>query len=297
VADVELDDGAARDVGSGSGVLADDNAGSAGGERRSGKAFVEWGEDESGAGGRKGRILKLLAAEVGHDVSGVAGVGSEKNADAGAIGAEGGGRGILRDNGAGLDAGLRQEGDDAEVEAGVADSESGVALIEADDVGDGDAGRAEAFGEADDPVAANRGSGNRGLRDDVAGGNFGAGVAIGDGGVEAGGRDAVHGFGNGEAAGVGDLDFGAVNGDAHGDERGDERDGEQRERSEKQAEDLEEALTLSIGGAHGGAGFSLLACVAQRRLSVAGSGWMKRRSTSGAASLKRPSSAVMTSWT
>jgi len=100
----------------------------------------------------------------------------------------------------------------------------------------------------------------------------------------------AHGVRDGQANDVGDLDLGAVDGEAHG-----ERGGEQSEGDEVETKD--NALCDALGARFDGRGRLPLDADFHRRLSVSGSGWMKRRATSGAASLKRPSSDVMTLWT
>jgi len=150
---------------------------------------------------------------------------ADQKADAGAVDACGGGGGGLGEDDAGR-AGGGDVGDGAEVERETADVDGGSALGLADDVGDGDALGAEAFGDADGPVAADFGAGGRELGEDAAGGGGGGVEAVLDGDVEAGSGGFVDGFGDGLAGEVGDFDLAAVDGEAEGDEGREEGDGE-----------------------------------------------------------------------
>ena len=69
-------------------------------------------------------------------------------------------------------------GDGAEFEAEAADVDGGGALGLAEEVGDGDLLCAEAFGDADGPLAADGDAGRGRLGEDVAGGRVGGVEAV-----------------------------------------------------------------------------------------------------------------------
>ena len=108
-------------------------------------------------------------------------------------------------------------GDGAEVERHAADVHGGVALRLADDVGDGDLLRAEAFGDADLPLVADARAGGGGLREDAAGGDGGGVELVLDVEVEAAVQRGVEASADGQAGEVGDGDLAAVEGEAQRD--------------------------------------------------------------------------------
>ena len=165
------------------------------------------------------------------------GVGEEE-ANAGAVDAGGVGVGGLGDDGAGLARG-GDVGDGAEFERDAADVDGCGALGLADEIGDGDILGAEAFGDADGPLATDDRTGSGGLGEDAAGRRGGGVEAVFEVEAEAEGAGLFAGVGDGEAAEVGDFDFAAVNGETHGDEGRDERDHEHSQCSE---DDVEEAV-------------------------------------------------------
>ena len=130
-------------------------------------------------------------------------------------------------------------GDGSEFEAEAADVDGGGALGLAEDVGDGDLLRAEAFGDADGPLAADGGAGCGRLGEDVAGGRVGGVEAVFEVEAQAEGAGLLAGVSEGEAGEVGDFDLAAVDGEAHGDEGGEERDDQHGQRAEN---DVEEAV-------------------------------------------------------
>lgn len=140
-------------------------------------------------------------------------------------------------------------GSDAEVEVEATEVEGGRALGLADEIGDGDLLGAEAFGDADGPLAADGGSGGGVLGENAAGRGGGGVEAIFEGEAEAEGGGFAAGVGDGEAAEVGDFSLSTVDGETHGDEGGEERDGEHREGAEG---DVEEAVDGAefYGGGH-----------------------------------------------
>ena len=163
---------------------------------------------------------------------------AEEKADSGAVDAGGVGGGGLGDDDAGGSGG-GDVGYRSEFESEAADVDRGGAFALAEDVGDGDLLCAEAFGDADGPLAADG---------DTWCGRLGENVARGcDGGVEAifevedqaQGAGLLAGFREGEAGEVGHLDLAAMDGEAHGDERREERNHQHGQRAEK---DVEEAV-------------------------------------------------------
>ena len=130
-------------------------------------------------------------------------------------------------------------GDGAEFEAEAADVDGGGALALAEEVGDGDLLGAEAFSDADGPLAADGGAGCGRLGEDAAGGSVGGVEAVFEVEDQAEGAGLFAGFGEGEAGEVGDFDFAAVDGETHGDERGEESDNQHRQSAEN---DVEEAV-------------------------------------------------------
>lgn len=184
------------------------------------------------------------AGEGGHDEGFGGGCGfgvAEEEADAGAVDADGVGGGGLGDDDSGF-AGGGDVGDGTEFEAEAADVDGGGALGLAEEVGDGDLLGAEAFGDADGPLATDCEAGGGGLGEDAAGWGVGGVEAVFEAEDEAEGAGFLAGFGEGEAGEVGDFDFVAVDGEAHGDEGGDERYGEHREGAQN---DVEEAVDAS----------------------------------------------------
>ena len=130
-------------------------------------------------------------------------------------------------------------GDGAEVEREAAEVNGGGALGLADEVGDGDLLRAEAFSDADGPLAANLGPGGGGLGEDMAGWGVWGVELVFEVKAEAEGVGFVAGVGDGEAGEVGDYNFSAVDGETHGDEGGGESYHQHGEGAE---EEIEEAL-------------------------------------------------------
>ena len=78
-------------------------------------------------------------------------------------------------------------GDNAEFEAEAADVDGGSAFGLAEEIGDGDLLRAETFGDADGPLAADGDSRSRVLREDVAGRGVGRVETVFKGEAEADG--------------------------------------------------------------------------------------------------------------
>jgi hypothetical protein len=109
----------------------------------------------------------------------------------------------------------------------------------AEDVGDGDLLCAEAFGDADGPLAADGDAGCGRLRENVAGRCVGGVEAIFEVEDKAERAGLFAGVGEGEAGEVGDFDFAAMDGEAHGDERGEQRHDKHGQRAEN---DVEEAV-------------------------------------------------------
>jgi len=163
---------------------------------------------------------------------------AEQEADAGAVDASGIGNRGLCDDDAGF-AGRGNVGDCAELKTKAADVDGGGALALAEEIGDGDLLRAEAFGDAHGPLTADGGSSCGRLREDVAGWGVGGVEAIFEVEAEAEGAGLLAGVGEGEVGEVGDLDLAAVDGEAHRDEGGEERDDEHRQGPE---DDIEEAV-------------------------------------------------------
>ena len=115
------------------------------------------------------------ASERGHDEGfgrlGIFGF-AEEETDAGAVDTCGVGTGGLGDDDAGVSR-CGDVGDDALFEAETTDVDGGGALGLTEEVGDGDLLRAETFGDAYSPLAANGGAGCRRLREDVTGWDVG----------------------------------------------------------------------------------------------------------------------------
>jgi len=198
------------------------------------------GDVEADVGDAGGGGSEREAGEGGHDVGGSGGgFGiAEEEADSGAVDAGGVGGGGLGDDAAGF-AGVGDMGDDTEVEAEAANVDGGGAFALADNAGDGDLLCAEAFGDADGPLAADGGAGGGGLGEDAAGGRAGGVKTVFEVEAEAAGAGLAAGVGDGEAGEVGYGDLAAVDGETHGDEGGDEGDHEHGQGSE---EDVEEAV-------------------------------------------------------
>ena len=196
---------------------------------------------KAGGGGAGVGGGEAETGERGHDYSG-GGLGffgvAEQEADLRAVDALSvGGWGLGED-----DAGLAwggEVGDGAEVEREAAEVDGGGSLGLADEVGDGDLLGAEAFGDADGPLAADLGAGGGGLGEDVAGWSVGGVELVFEVEAEAEGVGFVAGVGDGEAGEVGDYDLAAVDGETHGDEGGGES---YREHGEGAEEEIEEAL-------------------------------------------------------
>ena len=135
---------------------------------------------KAGGGGAGGGSGEREAGERGHD-EGIGGFGlfgfAEQEADARAVDAGGVGAGGLGDDDAGV-SGCGDVGDGAEFEPETADVDGGGALALTEEVGDGDLLRAEAFGDADGPLAADGDAGGGGLREDVAGRRVGGVEAV-----------------------------------------------------------------------------------------------------------------------
>lgn len=162
---------------------------------------------------------------------------AEQDADAGTIDARGVGRRRLREYDAGSIARLAgQVGNDAHVEPDVADVEGGFALLLADYLGNGDALRAEALGDADVPLLTDFGAGRGRLPEDATGGNGGAVEAVLQVEIEAFAQGAVAGFGESETGKVGHCNFSAVDGQPHGGQRREQRNGHHGESTENDSE-------------------------------------------------------------
>ena len=163
---------------------------------------------------------------------------AEQEADAGAVDAGGIGGGSLSDH----DAGFSRCGDvghGAEFEPEAADVDGSGTLALAEDVGNSDLLRAEAFGDANGPLAADGDAGCGRLGENVARRCVGRVEAIFEVEDKAQGAGLFAGVGEGEAGEVGDFDFAAMDGEAHGDERREERNHEHGQRAEN---DVEEAV-------------------------------------------------------
>lgn len=139
-------------------------------------------------------------------------------------------------------------GGDAEVEVEAAKVEVGRALGLADEVGDVDLLGAEAFGDANGPLAAYGGSGSRVLGEDAAGWGGGGVEAVFEGEAEAEGRGFAAGIGDGKTGEVGDCDLAAVDGETHGNEGGEERDGEHGESAKGDIEEAVDGAEFDGGG-------------------------------------------------
>ncbi len=121
------------------------------------------GDVKSGSGGAGGGGVKGETYERGHDEGGDwFGVlrGAEQEADLRAVDAFCAGGGGLGEYGAGGGGGLKVR-DGAEFEREASDGDGGGALGLADEVGNGDFLGAEAFSDADGPLAADDGTGGR----------------------------------------------------------------------------------------------------------------------------------------
>jgi len=136
--------------------------------------------------------------------------------------------------------------DGPEFETETADVDGGGALALTEEVGDGDLLRAEAFGNANGPLAADGDARRGGLGEDVSGRRVGGVEAIFEREAEAEGAGPLTRVGEGEAGKVGDLDLAAVDGEAHGDERGEERDDEHRQGAEDDVEEAVDAACLQL---------------------------------------------------
>ena len=130
-------------------------------------------------------------------------------------------------------------GCDAEFEREAADVDGGGALGLPEDAGDGDLLGAEAFCDADGPLAADGGAGSGRLGEDASGRSVGGVEAVFKREAQAEGAGSAAGFGEGEAGERRNLDLVAVNGESHGDEAGDQHHQQHGKRAE---EDVEEAV-------------------------------------------------------
>lgn len=130
-------------------------------------------------------------------------------------------------------------GDGSEFEAEAADVDGGGAFRLTEEVGDGDLLCAEAFGNADGPLAAHGRAGCGRLGEDAAGGCVGGVEAVFEVEDQTEGAGLLRGVGEGEASEIGNLDLAAVDGEAHGDVGGEKRDDEHRQGSE---DDVEKAV-------------------------------------------------------
>ena len=160
---------------------------------------------------------------------------TDEEADARTLGAGGVGAGGLGEDDAGF-AGRGDVGDDAELEPEAADIDGGGSLGLADDVGNGNLLRAEAFGDAYSPLAADDGAWSGRLGEDSAGGYVGGVETVFEVDVEAEGTGLFACVGEGEAGEIGDRDLAAVDGEAHGREGGGECDHEHGEGAENEVE-------------------------------------------------------------
>jgi len=118
----------------------------------------------------------------------------------------------------------------------------------ADEIWDGDVLWAEAFGDANGPLATDDRTGGRRLCEDAAGWRGGGVEAVLEVEAEAEGTGFFAGVGDGETAEVGDFDLTAVDGEAHGDEGGDERDDQHGECAE---DDVKETVDAGESELHG----------------------------------------------
>ena len=200
---------------------------------------MQAGRGGAGRGGGQGE-----AGEGRHD-EGRGGVGffggAEKQADAGAVDAGGVSGGSLGDDDAGF-ARCGDVGDGSEFEPEAADVDRGGALALTEEVGDGDLLRAEAFGDADDPLTADGDAWDGRLGEDASGRGVGGVETVFEVEDEAEGAGLFAGFGEGEAGEVGHFDLAAMDGEAHGDERGEKRDDQHGQGAEK---DVEEAVDVA----------------------------------------------------
>jgi len=146
-------------------------------------------------------------------------------------------------------------GDDAGFERDAADVDGGGALALAEEAGDGDLLDAEAFGDADGPLAADGGAGGGGLGKDAARRHVRGVETVFEVEAEAEAAGLLAGFEEGEAGEGGDFDLAAVDGEAHGEEGGDESHDEHGQRAE---DDVEEAVDAA-GNLHLHGGFRIYA--------------------------------------
>jgi hypothetical protein len=160
------------------------------------------------------------------------------------------GVGGLGDDDAGF-AGGGNVGDDTEVEPEAADVDGGGALALADDVGNGDLLGAEAFGDADSPVATDDGARDRGLGEDTTGRRGWRVEAVFNRDAEARAVGLLAGVCDGETGQIGDGDLAAVDGEAHGDEGGDKGDHKHGQGAEDQVEDALHGLGQDTGSRPG----------------------------------------------
>jgi len=142
-------------------------------------------------------------------------------------------------------------GDDALFEAEAADVDGGSALRLAGEIGDGDLLGAEAFGDADGPLATDGHAGCGGLGEDAPGRRVGRVEAVFKGEAEAEGAGLLAGVGEREAGEVGDFDLAAVDGETHGDVGGEQRDDSHGERAEEDVEEAIDAADLQLHGLQG----------------------------------------------
>ena len=135
--------------------------------------------------------------------------------------------------------GRGESGDGADLELQAAEDEGGRGFVLAGGVWHGDGLGAEGFGDAHLPAAADAGSGDGGLREDVIGAD-GAGVeAVFNRQIEAEIFGHCGCIGVGFASQVGNGDLAAVDGDTHGEEGAKDDDGEHQDRA---GGDVDDAL-------------------------------------------------------
>jgi len=107
------------------------------------------------------------------------------------------------------------------------------------DVGDSDLLCAEAFGDPDDPLAADGDAGESRLGEDMSRRRVGGVEPVFEVEDETVGAGLFAGVSQGEAGEVGNFDLAAMDGEAHGDERREERDDQHGKGAEN---DVEEAV-------------------------------------------------------
>ena len=197
--------------------------------------LLERRERQSGVrDGRRGNGDRL-SYKVGHDEggSGWDGWASKQHAYAGARDSSGSRRGILSDDGAFGCIGPGDVGGRPDFEGSAANLNGGNALIETDEVGYGDALRAEAFGEAKMPFAADHASRRGRLAHDVPDGD----VHAVDMAIHAEIETEVRGFAGGVSGGEpfegGNRDFGPMDGEVHGDDGRQHRQNGEHEQHEQ----------------------------------------------------------------